>query len=359
MSKDFLKLFIIAFTLKAFLACKGQVRSESKTKEKFIKKADEMLSENVEQIWSVFQDSKRNYWFGSDNSGVYCYDGKSAKRFTTNDGLMANDIRDIQEDDKGNILIETPKGISIFNGHSFESIDIIQSPSNKWILEPNDLWFNFNGNSEHAYRYDGRNLYELRLPEQDIGRTLGIYKTNPSFSPYSIYGINMDKKGNLWIGTLVAGAFRFDGSSFLWVGEEELSTLKDGRVPGVRSMLEDKNGYMWLSNFKSKYKINSNSEGYEKIKTADHIQKSTGDKLPYFNSGLIASNGDLWMTTYHGGVWIYDGESLENYEVHNGRETVLLITIYQDRDGIIWLGTRNDGVYKQDDRGFAKFDFKA
>ena len=61
------------------------------------------------------------------------------------------------------------------------------------------------------------------------------------------------------------------------------------------------------------------------------------------------------MTTYGGGVWKYDGESLSNLEIHNGIETILLVSIYQDSNGTLWLGTNNDGVYKQNGEAFEKF----
>jgi ligand-binding sensor domain-containing protein len=62
------------------------------------------------------------------------------------------------------------------------------------------------------------------------------------------------------------------------------------------------------------------------------------------------------MTTYDDGIWCYDGESLSNIEIHKGTEDVLLISIYLDDKGGIWLGTNNDGVYKQNGEKFEKFE---
>lgn len=157
----------------------------------------------------------------------------------------------------------------------------------------------------------------------------------------------------------MAGAFRFDGKSFLWIGEKELSRLPDGREPGVRSILEDNAGNIWLSNFKSKYKIKSDlTKGYEKQKAVELSKDIIRDKILYFNSGTADNEGNLWMTTCGGGVWKYDGQNLLNFEINNGEEDVLLISIYLDNKGIIWLGTNNDGVYKQTEKGFVKFEPK-
>jgi ligand-binding sensor domain-containing protein len=114
-------------------------------------------------------------------------------------------------------------------------------------------------------------------------------------------------------------------------------------------MIQDKDGYFWLSNFISKYKIEPNNLQYEKIKV---IEKT---KLKYFNSGITDEDGNLWMTTYGNGVWKYDGKMFTKIEVKKGTENVLLVSIYQDKKGTIWLGTDNDGVYKQNGDKFEKF----
>ncbi len=339
------------------IACTGQVQTKSKLVEVVPSAKGTVVSEIDNQIWAVYQDTRGDFWFGSNGRGVYHYDGQALMQFTTTDGLVNNQIRGIQEDENGHIYIETPLGVSKFNGQEFVTLEVVKPPISQWKNESSDLWFNCNGN--HLYRCDGEMLYELYLPEQDLS-VLGIdYKKQSGdlrYSPYAVYGVDRDKEGNLWIGTIEAGAFRYDGNSFLWIGEKELSTLPDGRVPGVRSMIQDKDGFIWLSNFYSKYKINNDSsKGYEKLKAVDLPQNMMKDKILYFNSGLRDMSGNLWMTTYGGGVWKYDGTALFNIEIHNGKEDVLLVDIFQDREGLIWLGTNNDGVYRQNGEHFVKF----
>ena len=62
------------------------------------------------------------------------------------------------------------------------------------------------------------------------------------------------------------------------------------------------------------------------------------------------------MTTYTGGVWKYDGNQLLNFPIADGKKEVLLISIYQDNKGVLWLGTDNDGVYKFNGETFKKFE---
>jgi ligand-binding sensor domain-containing protein len=352
MTFNSVKIIVLIFISSNFLSCKGQEKSEHKQTGTENLKIGKATSELDNQIWKIFQDSKGKYWFGSNGKGIYHLDGNELKQFTTVDGLVNDTIRGIQEDKNGNIYIETPEGISKFDGKQFATLKAIKSSYNQWKLDTNDLWFGYN--AYDLYRYDGDSLFELKLPRQDFKKAFGIEPEGVPFkglnnTPYAVFGVNKDKDGNIWFGTATAGAFRYNGNSFLWFGERELSTLPDGRVPGVRSMIQDKNGYFWLSNFISKYKIEPTNLQYEKIKG---IEK---ENPHYFNSGIVGKDGNLWMTTYGGIVWKYDGKTLSSFKINNGKEVVLLVTIYQDKNDILWLGTDNDGVYKQNRDTFEKF----
>jgi len=310
-------------------------------------------------VWVIFQGSKGNYWFGSNGQGLLRYNGKNIHSITTEDGLVDNTIRGIQEDHLGNIFIETPNGISRYDGKNYTTLQPLRSSRNEWKLDSTDLWFGYNAND--VYRYDGTSLIELQLPRQDLFKAFGIATEGVPFedlnnTPYAVFGVDKDKDGNVWFGTATAGAFRYDGDSFIWFGEKELSTLPDGRVPGVRSMIQDKNGYYWLSNFRSKYKIDNTHNSYEKITTSNSLSKKYTDKLPYFMSSVADTEGTLWMTSYGGGVWKYDGEALSNIKVKTKSENVLLISIFLDDKGVFWLGTDNDGIYKGDGKTFEKFE---
>ena len=58
-------------------------------------------------IWTIYQDKKSNYWFGSKENGVFYYNGQQIRQITVKDGLVSNEIRGFQEDSVGNIFIET------------------------------------------------------------------------------------------------------------------------------------------------------------------------------------------------------------------------------------------------------------
>src|SRR6266576_5715511 len=79
----------------------------------------EIVPELGKSVMYVFQAKNNDYWFGSNDRGVYRYDGKTLVNFTTKVGLVSNRIRGIQEDKSGNIYFTTYEGISKFDGQAF------------------------------------------------------------------------------------------------------------------------------------------------------------------------------------------------------------------------------------------------
>jgi ligand-binding sensor domain-containing protein len=301
-----------------------------------------------QEIWTMFQSEDNSYWFGSNGMGVFHQTMQGLTQYTIEDDLISNTIRGIQEDEQGMIYIETPEGVSQYDGRTFHNLTPVISTTNQWELHPEDLWFNCNGDAGDIFRYDGNTMYQLQLPRQDLMSAFGIDTTHERFSPYSVFGVDKDLQGNLWIGTATAGAFRFDGDEFLWVREPELSVLPDQRVPGVRSMLQDTDSSMLLSNFVHRYEViqMGTMSTYKVKKGFTEDVPYFIDRLPYFNSGIRDHRNQLWMTTYSGTVYQYDGDNLLEHHVQINGKSAAIISIYEDRYHNIFLCTQNLGVLR-------------
>lgn len=327
------------------------------------------VTETSKQILIVFQDKKNRYWFGSDGQGVYRYDGKSIVQFTTKDGLPNNRIREFQEDKRGNIYIGTLEGISRFDGRTFTTLTPIQidSPNEGWRLEPDDLWFIGDSLENGPYRYDGKSLYHLKFPKHYLEDETFARNPNPPGSPYGLYKIYRDGKGNLWFGTTTLGACRYDGESFRWLYEDHLTNPPSGGSFGIRSIVEDKRGKFWFSNTQFRYAIQPNEVGpnpkslisYKREKGAGSTKSKGGEDYLYALSIAEDNNRDLWMATYRDGVWRYDGKNMTHFPVKDGPKETTVFTIYKDRRGGLWLGTHEAGAYKFNGHSFEPFKFQA
>ncbi|MEQ1906347.1 MAG: two-component regulator propeller domain-containing protein [Pirellulaceae bacterium] len=339
------------------------VKSASKTGDNDQKAAaakGENVTELDKAIFYILQAKDNTYWFGSNDRGVYRYDGETLVNFTTDDGLVSNRIRGIQEDKAGNIYFATYEGITKFDGQAFVTLNApADADAKEWKLQPDDLWFVGPPDAGVVFRYDGKLLHRLEFPKTKDGdehyRQMPRDKfPNAKYSPYDVYTIFKDRKGNVWFGTATLGACRFDGRSFVWLSENE---LRNGSF-GTRSIIEDKEGRFWFCSPLHRFDVDLSDPAGPKFRKLDGLRDTNDPNIEPFGgimSSTVDSAGALWMATYGGGVWQYDGKSITHYPVKDGDKTITVFSIHQDNQGIFWLGTQEAEVYKFNGKTFEKF----
>ena len=362
MKKLTLNILLLLSILSAFTACKRPKSSTIET---------ENLSEAIaigdtvqalgDSLWYIFQDKKRNYWFGSNGEGVYRYDGKIILNFTTKDGLFSNSIRQIQEDGLGNIYFSTVGGISRYDGKSISTLMPIESKD--WKLQADDLWFHVLGSKEKngPYRYDGKQLYRLEFPENAFHEELLKTHGSSFFNSDEVYTTYKDRHGAIWFGTAGLGACRFDGQTHNWIYEKDLTETPNGGSFGIRSIYEDKTGKFWFCNTLHRYQIDAAKTAqsdrliYNKTPGIGDAASFGGDAYVYYFNIIEDLEGNLWLTTWDQGVFKYDGENITHFAVQDDGKDVNLVSMYKDREGKLWLGTPENGVFVMGERGFERF----
>ena len=306
------------------------------------------VKEPGKNIMVVYQDKRNIYWFGSWETGVYRYDGKTLVNYTTKHGLPHNRVDEIKEDASGNIYFNGCypfSAITRFNGRSFSVLTAITG--NYWQSQPGDLWFKNPRENGRVYRYDGNILHQLQLPR------------HPQYpNPFEVYSIFNDGKGNTWFGTNPVGVCRYNGHSFNWISETDVTELDGGPANGVRSIIEDKEGYLWF-NTAFRYRVYDSvaingGHFYERQKSIGSLDGNKDGNLNEYLSITSDNNNHLWIATYRNGVWKYDGREIKQYPVRENGKDINLFYIYKDNKGDIWLGTHANGVYKFDGQQFMK-----
>lgn len=356
-------LFLLCTLAKVF-SCKGQsisrdtnnAMSDPNSIPGTILTRGDTVKELGNNIMTVYQDKKNNFWFGSWEDGLYRYDGKTILHFTTKNGLPHNRVEDLQEDQGGNIYFNTPAGVCKFDGQSFSTLPVLES--DEWKLQPGDLWFKSLQFSGKVYRYDGKVCHSLPFPGTKLGEDW-MSKHTAYSNPYAVYTIYNDSNGNVWFGTAALGACRYNGKTFDWISEADVTELHDGPANGVRSIIEDKDGYFW---FNSAYRYDvygkSNIQKdtfYIREKSIGNLDGSPDSDFWEYMSIASDNNNVIWIATYGNGVWRYDGKSTTYYPVQAGGEDITLFSIYKDNLGDLWLGTHENGAYKFDGSGFKRF----
>lgn len=322
------------------------------------------VSQLSNNIMAIYQDKKNVYWFGSWQDGLYKYDGKSIIHFTTKHGLPSNRVEEIKEDKQGDIYFNTSKGIIKFNGYHFSLLQENIGDIETWSLSPNDIWFKNFTDGQFVYRYDGTVLHKLNLPNIRLGEEW-VQKNPSSPNPYSIYCTYKDSHGNIWFGTAVLGVFRYDGSKFDWITENDVNELHYGPSNGVRSIIEDKDGYFW---FNTEYKYNiynkpsstksdkGSERFYDRVKSIGCLDGKKDGDLNEYLSIIKDDSNNLWIAIYLNGVWKYDGVKINHYQIQVDAKNIPVYCLFKDNNGEIWLGTHENGAFKFNGQTFEKFN---
>ena len=355
-----MKLTIISFLgiLTLLTSCNGQTSNPNKNTNQltdvFLK--GDTVKELGSNIMVVYQDKNDTYWFGSWETGVYRYDGQTLINYTTTHGLPNNRIDEIKEDKLGNIYFNTRGEISKFDGHTFIKVSTTSNPDNEWKLAPDDLWFKGQQGSGVIYRYDGKYLHRLHFPETEEGDDYLAKFPDVNYSPYDVYIIYKDSKGNIWFGTAALGICMYNGKTFTWLSEKELEFDVETAF-GIRSIIEDSDGKFWFSNTLNRFNIYSqdNTTTFVKEKGIGSLDGKKDGALVAIMS-MEKDHDGLWMATYNQGVWRNSGKQTTHFPVKSNGNDITVFSIYKDNTGGLWLGTHENGAYTFNGKTFEKFN---
>lgn len=310
----------------------------------------EIVSEMSPSILYVHHAENGDYWFGSDDSGAYRYDGRTLVNFTVKHGLASDTIRGIQEDRLGNMYFTTYQGISKFDGRSLTTLRVSpDSASNDWKLRPDDLWFVGPQDAGVVFRYDGDVLHRLEFPKTELGdKHLAEFPRdrfpNAKYSPYDVYCILRDSHGHLWFGTACVGACRYDGDEFRWVTDDLLVEAP------VRSIIEGRDGNYWFTHGSAQTIGEPRTlSGFDEVEP--------GARGTIVDGMCIVEDraGKIWTATYLAGATKYDGEREVNYPIQGGDVALTTFSVSLDRQGVLWVGTHNGGAFRFNGETFESF----
>ncbi|HQW95957.1 MAG TPA: two-component regulator propeller domain-containing protein [Saprospiraceae bacterium] len=223
-------------------------------------------------IFSILEDRKGNFWFGTYGSGAYYYDGKTFQNFTTRDGLANNSVMPIYEDKDGIIWFGTAGGVSRYDGKSFRNFTTKDGLTNNDVHaivqdKTGKIWFGTRGD---ITIYDGKTFTVLKNKD---GKTF----TN-------VWAIIKDKEDNIWFGA--DGLWRYDGTAFTQIDEM-----------GAGVIIKDKKGNVLTSIGGPIFRYDEQSLSDKKphvtvIKTGYEGRRN----LPFGMLG--ADDGSIWIGSY-------------------------------------------------------------
>jgi signal transduction histidine kinase/ligand-binding sensor domain-containing protein/DNA-binding response OmpR family regulator len=251
------------------------------------------------KISSLYIDVKGNLWIGTYSEGLFHYNLKSQKisSFLEINGIKAGNIINIGSDARQKVLVSSYDGIFSFD-------------LEKGSFEEKVLTYTEEGNT-------------FRL-------TATCY----------------DSQGNLWVGS-DQGILKYDKKAGKLINTGQLSNKYIHRI------LELDNGWLIASNLGGS-DLFEEAEGQLIHHQNNPIGKALGSIEGESNYSMQSKSvpGQLWTGTHYG-LFIFDlrtgSRSVEAvFKSDLEKKTNLHIeSIYEDRQGIVWVGT-NNGLYKYD-----------
>lgn len=248
-------------------------------------------------VRAMYQDTKGNYWFGTNGDGIIRYNGHVLEKMTIEQKQKSISVREIVEDKMGNIWFATSSGLVKHDGENFTT-----------------------------------------------------YSTEVGLQNEDVWGLTIDKKGIIWVGT-IGGISHFNGKKFSPFSlpnkkvENQHYMLSDKLI---FKFLEDKNGTMWLI---------TDGNGIFKYKNGEFSHLTNKNGLTDNNTADILEDkqGNIWIGTFYGGMSKYDGKTFNNFTKDGIIEGIETYNFYEDKKGNIWFSAEGFGVYRYDGTKFTQF----
>lgn len=298
----------------------------------------------------VFVDSENLIWITTYGNGLFCYDPEteilSNYRYNANQNSPASDyLLDITEDRYGNIWIGSEYAGIIKIEKSSYGIKIVRPEKETSIGKNNNVRTIYGDAFDNVWI--GTKNGSLYLYDGDLSVGKCIYR---DINPYILLE---DSKNRIWTGTKGNGLYLINRSSLKEEAHFTHSTDDNSLSHNtIFSMIRDTKNRIWLGTFGGginlvketpqgmsfkRFFFNEGNRSYVRYMYQDTkglIWVGTSDGIIRFNPDKLISNPDLY-TSYR--MDINNPEGLNCNDIK---------TIYEDEDGIIWIGTAGGGINK-------------
>jgi signal transduction histidine kinase/ligand-binding sensor domain-containing protein/AraC-like DNA-binding protein len=331
---------------------------------------DDGLSGSV--IECIMRDSKGFMWFGTRN-GLNRYDGYkfTIYRHDVNNpqSISHNWIKGgIIEDSKGDLWIGTwGGGLNKFDRN--KEIFIQYKHDDK---DPNSICNNF---IERIYEDESDNLWICTVgglskvvDYENLGSNDGIqfvnYKHNPE-DPYSlsddyIFSAYEDNEGVLWIGTASGGINLLDRGSERFINENNLPAgrfhfikhpLLSGEINWFHEYFADGDSLITISTNNVIYKLDKKNNKITNFSKA--LSQSLNISVRDIGNYIEDRNGQAWIFPgIQSGLYVTNKTKDIAFGLYSDPHNPFSINSnyvqswYEDKEGIIWIGTLGGGVNK-------------
>ena len=168
-----------------------------------------------------------------------------------------------------------------------------------------------------------------------------LYNSSEGLSNSLINDVYQDHLGFIWVAT-ENGLNRFDGIKFKSFFENNSDSLSL-KYNFVSTIAEDNNGNLLVGQINGLQRYNYKTETFKEIELYVNDERIHH----YISAILTLRDGDTWITTSGYGLIKLDkttGIPVHSAELNERLCSAYLRCLFQDRDGILWIGSDDSGV---------------
>jgi len=307
---------------------------------------------SAQHVSSIFEDSSRNIWVGTWNGGIFLFDSNDTMRnlrasLSGEPSLSSDFVRCFQEDNRGNIWIGTEAGLDcmdIVTGrllHYGERVDSYGlTHSSVWCMQKDDQ-----GTIWAGTYFGGVNYFN---PEYAIYRFFRKgEKPSEGLSSPIVGNMLEDKRGHIWICTEGGGLNRFDPETgtFQWFTHQSAAnSISHNNVKSI--WYDEVEDCIWLGlhlgginklDIKTgRFTVYRKIEGDQETIPSDIVR----DIVPYKDSLVVATQA---------GVCLFSrttGKCRQLFQNHmEGKLIRMVADLEFDKNGVLWMAVTGEGVF--------------
>lgn len=294
--------------------------------ESFDLAAPHLLSENEANC--VFEDSEENLWVGTRYNGLHRLRSSAVKTFTSKDGLSNDNINSITKGQDGRLWIATGSGVTTWRDGQFSQLNLDSDSSKisfRSILEEpdGDLWLGTTGKGVRRFRMEGNEYKRVPIIESDY-RTWTIFRR---------------QNGEIWITGKIAVS-RHIPKEWTYRPSGRPSQRFDyglGWIYRAEETVKTRGLWLWYDT-PSDDRLNSQLWALDPEGLQNETPKGT---LASYDVRAIYEDqeGILWLGTVGGGLNRFRDGKFTSLTVEDGLASNDIWSIHEDDEGVLWIGT--------------------
>ncbi|WP_153800178.1 ligand-binding sensor domain-containing protein [Foetidibacter luteolus] len=296
----------------------------------------------LKDVSCMLHNSKGSYWFASFAGQLLLLQNNNT--VTAKAALPGSVIYQLHEDSGGHLWVAASTGIYIYNSitNRFTPVKNQAALTNVYSVAEdhnNTIWAGTLGNGL---------FYKTKHSD-----TFTLYKTGianlPPEAGLIIESLAVDKENNIWAGTYGNGLIVIKNGSTATQYLPEKSNPFSFSYKDVLTIFKSRDDVMWLGTDGGG--INIFDKNYTRFQGFTSNSVPTGIAVDIVRA-IYVENKQIWLGTSGKGLTRYNPGAADKWKTwlyekdieRNGNGTNRVMSLYNNYDDLLWIGTRGNGI---------------